>query len=49
MPSDAKKKRDAKKKEAAKSRGQKKPIENGTEKEENEATENGVNGKTGDL
>ena len=50
MPSDAKKKREAKKKEAAKTRGQKKPVENGSEKEENGVngiTENGENGNSG--
>ncbi|KAK3758024.1 hypothetical protein RRG08_006605 [Elysia crispata] len=51
MPSDAKKKREAKKKEAAKTRGQKKPVENGSEKEENGVngvTENGENGNSGE-
>lgn len=48
MPSDSKKKRDQKKKEAAKLRNKKKPTENGIETEENEEIEtNGIetNGK----
>merc|ERR1719233_2544434 len=45
MPSDSKKKRDAKKKEAAKSRGQKKPTQN----DEDEVCENGVNGVSNGL